>query len=390
MTQPSKALTVLGSNKAAITLQSVTLPDVRTILDDDQKKAARSMALAVNLASTKQILDFGGDVSMANIAKEINENAKIGDARGTPAELVLLDLGVIKQKFDPMRILSPSLQKGLFAAQRLAGAVQAYTQDWDKMQAKLDEIEMRLAKVKDDEGTSIDQLDNLRNDCVALYNQFTVLEGGYLYLIQRMIKLYEEKKAALIPGDLKAEQDLADLGDYIGMVDRSTFSTHFARARVIVVSSQIRTMRKADEELYRMFKDQLAVAMPIFRVNMALSVKLFQGKKALAALQKFVDADQKQAAQLNKALGEYVIDIAETSENNSAAVQQLIETYQSISDLTDKVVKIHEDGIQARVALTGQINAVVVGMQKKVTAFDPTKLLKAPEELKDVPLEMEK
>lgn len=390
MTQPSKALTVVGSNKAAITLQSVTLPDVRTVLDDDQRKKARGMALAVDLTNTRQIMDFGGNVTMVNIAKEINERAKVGDVRGSPAEVVLQDLGVLKQKFDPMRILSPKLQQGWFVAQRLAGAVQAYRQDWDNMQTKLDEIEMRLVKTKEDEGTTIEQLDRLRNDCVDLYNQFTILEAGYLYLIQRMIKLYDEKKAALTPGDLKAEQELADLGDYIGMVDRSTFDTHFARARVIVVGTQIRMLRKADEELYRMFSSQIAVAMPIFRINMAMALKLFEGKKALDGLKKFMEADQKQADDLNRAMGVYVTEIARVSEDSSAAVAQLVSTYQSISQLTDDVNKIHADGIAARAAMTGQINAVVVGMQKKVTAFDPTKLLKAPEDLKDVPLEMEK
>lgn len=390
MTQPSRALTVVGSNKAAITLQSVTLPDVRTILNVDQKKAARSMALAVDLTNTRQIMDFGGNVTMANIAKEINSRARVGDVRGTPAEIVLQDLGVLKQKFDPMRILSPKLQQGWFVAQRLAGAVQAYRQDWDNMQTKLDEIEMRLVKTKEDEGTTIEQLDNLRNDCVELYNQFTILEAGYLYLIQRMIGLYDEKKAALVAGDLKAEQELADLGDYIGMVDRSTFDTHFARARVIVVGTQIRMLRKADEELYRMFSSQISVAMPIFRINMAMALKLFEGKKALDGLKKFMEADQKQADDLNKAMGVYVTEIARVSEDSSAAVAQLVSTYQSISQLTDDVNKIHADGIATRAAMTGQINAVVVGMQKKVTAFDPTKLLKAPEDLKDVPLEMEK
>lgn len=390
MTQPSKALTVVGSNKAAITLQSVTLPDVRTVLDDDQRKKARGMALAVDLTNTRQIMDFGGNVTMVNIAKEINERAKVGDVRGSPAEVVLQDLGVLKQKFDPMRILSPKLQQGWFVAQRLAGAVQAYRQDWDNMQTKLDEIEMRLVKTKEDEGTTIEQLDRLRNDCVDLYNQFTILEAGYLYLIQRMIKLYDEKKAALTAGDLKAEQELADLGDYIGMVDRSTFDTHFARARVIVVGTQIRMLRKADEELYRMFSSQIAVAMPIFRINMAMALKLFEGRKALDGLKKFMEADQKQADDLNRAMGVYVTEIARVSEDSSAAVAQLVSTYQSISQLTDDVNKIHADGIAARAAMTGQINAVVVGMQKKVTAFDPTKLLKAPEDLKDVPLEMEK
>ena len=190
-------------------------------------------------------------------------------------------------------------------------------------------------------------------------------------------------------GDQRAEQELADLGDYIGMVDRSTFDTHYARARVIVVGTQIRMMRKADEEMYRMFSSQISTAMPMFRINMALAVKLIQDKKALDTLQKFKDQDQKQAQALNAALGVHLVAVAQASEDNSGAVQQLLSTYKSISDLTDQVVKIHDDGIKARADMTGQINAVMVGMQKKVTAFDPTKLLDTPADLKDVPLTLD-
>ncbi len=380
---------IVLSGGQALTLQSETLPDVRTLLTDDQRKSARSMALALDLANTRMIMDFGSQISMAGIAKEINERAKVGDVRGTPAELVLRDLGVIKEKFDPTRLLNPKLMSGFMAVQRLAGAIKAYTQDWNDMQKVLDEIEARLVRVKQDEGTSIDQLDGLRNDCVSLYDQFTVLEAGYKYLIQRMINAYNEKKAKLTPGDQRAEQELADLGDYIGMVDRSTFDTHYARARVIVVGTQIRMMRKADEEMYRMFSSQISTAMPMFRINMALAVKLIQDKKALDTLQKFKDQDQKQAQALNAALGVHLVAVAQASEDNSGAVQQLLSTYKSISDLTDQVVKIHDDGIKARADMTGQINAVMVGMQKKVTAFDPTKLLDTPADLKDVPLTLD-
>ncbi len=383
------AIVLVKGSKGAITLQSETLPDVRTILDDDQRNKARSMALAIDLANTRQIMDFGNSVSMAGIAKEINASAKVGDVRGTPSEQVLIDLGVIKQKFDPMRILSPKLQSGLFAAKRFADAVKAYTQDWNNMQNMLDEIEARLLRCKQDEGTSIDDMDRMRNDAVTLYEEFTVLEAGYKYLIQRMIRAYNEKKAELQPGDQRAEQELADLGDYIGMVDRSTFDTHFARARVIVVGTQIRMMRKANEEMYRMFSSQISTAMPLFRMNMAMSIKLVQDKKKLAILENFKDQDIQQARNLQSAMNGHLIAVATASEDGSDAVQSLLETYQDIANLTDEVVKIHEDGAKARADMTGQINAVMKGMQTRVTKFDPTKLLEAPADLKNVPLTLE-
>jgi len=389
MAENNAIVLIKGTKGTAITLQSETLPDVRTILDDEQRKTARSMALAIDLANTRQIMDFGNTVSMADIAKDINKQAKVGDVRGTPSEMVLVDLGVIKQKFDPMRILSPKLQTGFMAAKRFTDAVRAYTQDWNNMQTMLDEIELRLVRCKQDEGTSIDEMDRMRNDAISLYEQFTVLEAGYKYLIQRMIKAYNEKKAALQPGDNRAEQELADLGDYIGMVDRSTFDTHFARARVIVVGTQIRLLRKANEEMYRMFSSQVTTAMPLFRMNMAMAIKLVQDKKKLEVLEKFKEQDVQQAKNLQAALSGHLLAVAHASEDGSDAVQALLETYQGIAELTDEVVRIHEDGAKARQDMTGQINAVMVGMQKRVTKFDPTKLLDAPADLKNVPLTLE-
>ena len=387
-TSTALAVVVTGS-KGDITLQSVSLPDIRTLVTDEQRKAARSMALAIDLNNTRAIMDFGSQVTMSPIAKAIAANTKVGMMRGTEAEQVLKDLGLLKTKFDPMRVLSPKLQKGFFAAKRFSDAVQAYRQDFEGMDKPMQALEERLTRTKLEEGVSIDQLDGLRNDCMALYDQFTVLEAGYKYLVQRMLKLYDEKKTALVSGDLRAETELSELGDYIGMVDRSTFDTHFARARVIVIAKQIQMMRKADEELYRMFGSQLSTALPVFQIEMAAAIKLVMSQKSLSVLQQFKDAEIKQAADLEKALNTHVVAVATMSEDNTAAVQQLLSSYKGISDLTDQLVAIHQNGAQARAAMTGQINAVVVGMGKKVSDFDPRKMLEAPEDLKDVPLMLE-
>lgn len=388
MTDDSKAL-VIRANAGPLELSTAALPDVRTILRDEQRKRARQMALAVVLEDNTAILQFGDDVTMSGVAKGILENTKMKEVRGTPVEAVLADLQLAKTQFNPANVLSPQVKFLVSKAAAVKQAIQAYRENFDNMQTKLDEIEARLQRSKDMQIVGIRNLQQLQADGYSLYDQFTVLEASYLYLLKRMIDKYQADKAALQSEDLQAGAKLADLADYIGMVDRNAFETHVSRARVIQLCQQIRVMIKSDEELWRMLGMQIRTAMPVFRANMAVFIELCRSERALKVLEDFRTADRKLAQKMDDAIGAQITAVANASEASVEDVALIVASYEKLAANVDQVVEIHQRGIQARAEAAARLDKVMAGMQQKITSFNPSVMPQLPADVKDVPLTLD-
>jgi uncharacterized protein YaaN involved in tellurite resistance len=390
MSDSSSALMVVDGKQGAIQLQTTSLPDVRTLLTDGQRKEARQMAMQANISDTRALLDFGQTPQMSELAQKIAGQVQIRDTRGSPVEEAMVDLGLIHKKLDPSRVIHPKVAQSFKAALTMKSVFQAYIEDYQKVKKPLDALKQRLEKLKQEQGLAITSFDQLGRDAYVLYDQYTVLEGAMLYLIQRMVREYEQRKTAMRPDDLKEAQALAELADTIGMMDRSTFELHYSRARAIEIAQSTKVMQQSAKELYRMFASELLTKLPLFEIELAEFITVLQSQKALDALNAYREAEAKQGEAMDKAMNQLAVGVANASNASVNDIQRLVNRYENITNTMDQVMKIHEDGRQARQTGEAQLNQLMDNMQRKIGSYDPTKLLRAPDDVKDVPLSLDK
>lgn len=379
----SMALVPITGTQGQIALQSTALSDVRELLTPDQKREARQRALQVPLADSRAIMDFGQEVSMSEIARKINASTKVGEMRGTPIEQLLIELGLVKKQLDPMQIIRPPVAARVQALLRVTDVMKAYAQNWDNMQARLNDLELKLQRQKEEEGRAIYNQDQLRQDAYNLYERYTVLEAAAKYLLQRLINEYDQRKAALREGDLLGTQQLADLGDFIGMLDRRAFDLHYARARAIEVGQKITIIKKADQELYSMLGSELATSLPLFRIEVASFISALRSKRILDELNAYREAEAKHSAALGQAMEDLAVGVAQASTLSGNRVAQLVASYQHIGGTIDKVFTAYQKDVEARRQLEPQLDKIMIDLQRKVAQYDPKALLRPPTDVED-------
>jgi uncharacterized protein YaaN involved in tellurite resistance len=340
---------------------------------EKQEKERRSIYNAIrdvektDIKDTADVFAFGseiqGDLSRFSDTALASVKAKdLGEVGDMISKLVLELKG----------FTADEQRKGFFSwFKKKASKIQLMKTRYEEATVNVDEIVKALEKHKITLLTDIAQLDGLYDENQAYFKTLTV------YIAMGKKKLEEFRNGEIaeavalaqrtnLPEDAQAAKDLNDKADRF---EKKLYDLELTRNISIQMAPQIRLIQSSDTVMVEKIQSTIVNTIPVWKSQMVLALGIEHSQQAMEAQQAVTNLTNELLKKNADALHMATVETAKAAERGIIDIETLNYTNQQLIDTMDEVLKIQNEGKEARRAAEEQLKNIENELKAKLLEF---------------------
>lgn len=334
------------------------LPEEKMAIDEFVKK--------IDATNTNQILQFGSSAqsNISRFSDTVLEEVKTKNA-GEVGDLLAGLVTEIKD-FDAVTGEEP---KGIFkifssAKSQLTKIISKY----NKVEKNIDTIEKTLEAHKLQMMKDITTLDTMYDKNLEYFKDLS------LYIIAGEKKIKELKEVTLPELQQKAKQTneqidiqaVNDMANIIERFERKLYDLKTTRIISIQMAPQIRLIQNNDSELINKIQSSLINTIPLWKNQIVIALGLTNAKAALKSQQAVTNLTNEMLKKNSENLKQGTLEVAEEAQKAIVDVETLKKTNSDIIETLDKMIEIHQNGKQKRIAAEVELTKIEGELKNKL------------------------
>ena len=332
----------------------------------EEKKAIDEFVQKIDVTNTNQILQFGSSAqsNISRFSDTVLEEVKTKNA-GEVGDLLAGLVTEIKE-FDDVTGEEP---KGIFkifssAKSQLNKIISKY----NKIEKNIDIIEKTLEAHKLQMMKDITTLDTMYDKNLEYFKDLS------LYIIAGEKKISELKEITLPELQQKASQTneqidiqaVNDMANIIERFERKLYDLKTTRIISIQMAPQIRLIQNNDSELINKIQSSLINTIPLWKNQIVIALGLTNAKAALKSQQAVTNLTNEMLKKNSENLKQGTLEVAEEAQKAIVDVETLKKTNGDIIETLDKMIEIHENGKQKRIAAEVELTKIEGELKNKL------------------------
>ncbi len=340
---------------------------------EKQEKERRSIYNAIrdvektDIKDTADVFAFGseiqGDLSRFSDTALASVKAKdLGEVGDMISKLVLELKG----------FTADEQKKGFFSwFKKKASKIQLMKTRYEEATVNVDEIVKALEKHKITLLTDIAQLDGLYDENQAYFKTLTV------YIAMGKKKLEEFRNGEIaeavalaqrtnLPEDAQAAKDLNDKADRF---EKKLYDLKLTRNISIQMAPQIRLIQSSDTVMVEKIQSTIVNTIPVWKSQMVLALGIEHSQQAMEAQQAVTNLTNEMLKKNADTLHMATVETAKAAERGIIDIETLNYTNQQLIDTMDEVLKIQNEGKEARRAAEEQLRNIESELKAKLLEF---------------------
>lgn len=343
---------------------------VATLPDEKQQHIARILE-KISLDTPGDVLYYGIEAQrkMSGMAEKIIGDTKAKDA-GPVGELLNSMLIEIKDlKIDNLQPGGNFLSRlpligGLFDELR------EFIGKYESVASKIDQTANALERESSTMLRSVQSLESLYNSNIEQIQDLEVyIEAGKRRLAEFAASFPNLRDQAQASGNPMEVQKVNDLAANANRLEKRLYDLAISRQLGIQTAPTLRMMQHSAAELAEKIQSSLLLTIPLWKQQMAVGIELFRQKKAVELQQKLSDTTNDLLKKNAELLHEGQVAIARESERAIVDIDTLKHTQSNLISTIEEVIRIHEEGKQARVAGLGEIERMEEDLKTKLMSL---------------------
>ena len=340
---------------------------------EKQEKERRSIYNAIrdvektDIKDTADVFAFGseiqGDLSRFSDTALASVKAKdLGEVGDMISKLVLELKG----------FTADEQRKGFFSwFKKKASKIQLMKTRYEEATVNVDEIVKALEKHKITLLTDIAQLDGLYDENQAYFKTLTV------YIAMGKKKLEEFRNGEIaeavalaqrtnLPEDALAAKDLNDKADRF---EKKLYDLELTRNISIQMAPQIRLIQSSDTVMVEKIQSTIVNTIPVWKSQMVLALGIEHSQQAMEAQQAVTNLTNEMLKKNADTLHMATVETAKAAERGIIDIETLNYTNRQLIDTMDEVLKIQNEGKEARRAAEEQLKNIETELKAKLLEF---------------------
>lgn len=332
----------------------------------EEKKAIDEFVQKIDVTNTNQILQFGSSAqsNISRFSDTVLEEVKTKNA-GEVGDLLAGLVTEIKE-FDSATGEEP---KGIFkifssAKSQLTKIISKY----NKVEKNIDTIEKTLEAHKLQMMKDITTLDTMYDKNLEYFKDLS------LYIIAGEKKIKELKEVTLPELQQRASQTneqidiqaVNDMANIIERFERKLYDLKTTRIISIQMAPQIRLIQNNDSELINKIQSSLINTIPLWKNQIVIALGLTNAKAALKSQQAVTNLTNEMLKKNSENLKQGTLEVAEEAQKAIVDVETLKKTNSDIIETLDKMIEIHENGKQKRIAAEVELTKIEGELKNKL------------------------
>ena len=340
---------------------------------EKQEKERRSIYNAIrdvektDIKDTADVFAFGseiqGDLSRFSDTALASVKAKdLGEVGDMISKLVLELKG----------FTADEQRKGFFSwFKKKASKIQLMKTRYEEATVNVDEIVKALEKHKITLLTDIAQLDGLYDENQAYFKTLTV----YIAMGEKKLEEFRNGEIAEavalaqrtnLPEDAQAAKDLNDKADRF---EKKLYDLELTRNISIQMAPQIRLIQSSDTVMVEKIQSTIVNTIPVWKSQMVLALGIEHSQQAMEAQQAVTNLTNEMLKKNADTLHMATVETAKAAERGIIDIETLNYTNRQLIDTMDEVLKIQNEGKEARRAAEEQLKNIETELKAKLLEF---------------------
>ena len=332
----------------------------------EEKQAIDEFIGKIDIANTNQILQFGS-TAQSNISKFSDTVLEEVKTKNTGEVGTLLANLVTEIKdFDTVTGQEPKGLLKIFSSAK--GQLTKLISKYNKVEKNIATIENALESHKTQMMKDISMFDTMYDKNLEYFKDLSlyIIAGERIIKKLKEVELPELQRKASETNEQIDVQAVNDMVNTIERFERKLYDLKTTRIISIQMAPQIRLIQNNDSELVNKIQSSLINTIPLWKNQIVIALGLTNAKAALKSQQAVTDLTNEMLKKNSENLKQGTIEVAEEAQKAIVDIETLKKTNSDIIETLDKMIEIHENGKQKRVAAEMELTKIEGELKDKL------------------------
>jgi len=323
-------------------------------LTEAEQARVNELANSIDMSNSTAIITFGSETQkgLSNHADSMLNGVKNKDLGATGETMNNL---MVEIRGLGVSDLDPDAQQGFIGKLlRLATPVQKFVQKYEGASSQIEAMVSSLQKEQEVLYRDIQALDTMYDEALDFFDDLAyyirAAEAKHKDVQENVIPQMQAEAEAIEDESKKiaALSEVKDMGDKLLDLERRAHDMKLTRQVVMQLIPQTRMIQQTDKGLCTKINSIIANTIPVWKVQMAQAVTVFNQKKATEAIQNVTDATNDMMMQLSDATREGNRSAREQLEQGIVSIETVKYCNENLIAQINESVEIAQAGRKAR------------------------------------------
>ena len=332
----------------------------------EEKQAIDEFVGKIDITNTSQILQFGS-TAQSNISKFSDTVLEEVKTKNTGEVGTLLANLVTEIKdFDTVTGQEPKGLLKIFSSAK--GQLTKLISKYNKVEKNIATIENALESHKTQMMKDISMFDTMYDKNLEYFKDLSlyIIAGERIIKKLKEVELPELQRKASETNEQIDVQAVNDMVNTIERFERKLYDLKTTRIISIQMAPQIRLIQNNDSELVNKIQSSLINTIPLWKNQIVIALGLTNAKAALKSQQAVTDLTNEMLKKNSENLKQGTIEVAEEAQKAIVDIETLKKTNSDIIETLDKMIEIHENGKQKRIAAEMELTKIEGELKDKL------------------------
>lgn len=332
-------------------------------LAESDLPAIHELANRIQISSVSSVADFGRDAAAhsSDLADELLTQVRSGDLDTAGEKLTevvsiarSLNVGPLSDRRSKLPLIGPYIDKMRLRAFKVAGRLDTAKNQIDVLLSEVETTQHGLA-------TRNSTLETMFDIVKQEHHQLGLhIAAGRLRLHEMSALVAELKNSA--GDDPTKVQELADLSDMVAKLDKRVGDLGALRHAALQSLPMIRMVQSNNQMLVDKFHSIKAVTVPAWKRQLSMQLALNEQQNAVALTNSIDNATNQLLLENAKLLHDNSVQTAKSNQRLVIDVDTLASVQATLIGTVEEVIKIREQGVEARRKAESQLEALRTGL----------------------------
>lgn len=347
--------------------EAQTIARMEEQLSENEKTQVEAFAKKINIADTKQTLEYGAQAQkkIADFSDRALANVRTKDF-GETGEMISDLVGELKNFNGDLE----DKNRGLFSrlGRKSKKNIDTIKAKYDKANTSVESIVGVLEGHQVTLLKDVAMLDQLYSENLVYYKEVTmyILAGKKALENARATTLVELKRKAEQTG---APEDAQKANDYAQLCDRfekKIYDLELSRMVSIQMAPQVRLLQNNDTQLSEKIHTTIVNTIPLWKSQMVIALGLAHAEQAMAAERAVTDMTNELLKKNAERLHQATVSVARESERGIIDIETLVHTNQELITTMEEVQQIQAEGREKRRAAEAELGRMESELKRKL------------------------
>ncbi|MDD3278284.1 MAG: toxic anion resistance protein [Lachnospiraceae bacterium] len=337
-----------------------------SMLSQEEKQLVDSFVEKIDLHNTQGILEYGAGTQkkMADFSQSTLENVR-GKDMGEIGDLLASVVTEVKS-FDATEEDSNKGFFGLF--KKTSNKITALKVKYDKAEVSVNNISNALEGHQIVLLKDVAMLDKMYDMNLSYYKELTmyILAGKKKLEKTRNHELVEMRTKAQTSGLAEDAQAARDLDELCNRFEKKLHDLDLTRTIAMQTAPQIRLIQNNDTQMAEKIQSTIVNTIPLWKNQMVIALGVNHSLQAAQAQREVTDATNELLKKNSEMLKTATIETARENERGVVDMETLKTTNANLISTLDEVMKIQQEGRQARAQAETELRTMENELKNKL------------------------